>query len=146
MERELWLGYQNIGLKNEHEKLEVALREPSAYKEVKLHVLGAGMQNWIVSKKYGVSAQIVTIDLRCGVLHYKFGQQCLHPRDFSSGMRQDLIFNLSAGSGNDSLLFGPPGYEVRVKKHTGPRGRMSVIWVRCPISITEDSEGQRNTH
>ena len=27
--RELWLGYQHIGLKNKHEELEVALREPS---------------------------------------------------------------------------------------------------------------------
>lgn len=116
------------------------------YKEVKLHVLGAGMQNWIVSKKYGVSAQIVTIDLRCGVLHCKFGQLCLRPWDFSGGMSQALIFGLSSGSGNDSLLLGAPGYEVRVKKHTGPGGRSPVIWVRCPISITEGNEGQRNIH
>lgn len=111
---------------------------------IKLHVLGAGMKDWIMCQVN--CTEIVTEQPRSSKGDGKFRKKGLNSECFCSCNGHASIFGLSTGTGNQLLFLRAPRYKIWTKENAGPGGRPPIIRVTCPISITvgQQSEGSRD--
>lgn len=91
------------------------------------------MKNGVIEQ--GNSAQVVTIQHMSGEGNLKINKQGLNLQNLSGWVSKGHVFNFSAGSGYQVLLFRPPGNQIWPQKNAWAWGRSPVIRMWSPICI-----------
>jgi hypothetical protein len=97
------------------------------------HVLGFGMEHWVLCNAYGTGA--ITLKWDMGILLTKVTHGVGHPKELRATTSSGNILGLGRGLSNTRLLAGRPRHQRRIQKLASPRSGLPIQPTPGKISV-----------
>jgi hypothetical protein len=88
------------------------------------HVLGFGMEHWVLCNTYGTSA--VTLKWNMGILLTKVTHGVCDPKDLRATTNFSNVLCLSSGLSNTQLFAGRPRHQKRSQELASPKSGLPI--------------------